>query len=623
MKSSLSSHGLLVGLGLLLPAGTGTNEALAGDSPPAISGPSELDPVPVPSPAHPAYTSGFIHDVAVVYQNGHEHAENVELVVLPSGETLLAFRGGGTGQPETQAARIRVFDFDPETYAGTLRSEAQMPPHDPQRGIRDPKLFLWQGMLALGAISREAGFPIRDLLSNARTVLSRSMDHGDSFTTPAFMTFWNSGDPTWGLWRYQTREFTDPLGGRRRSLYATGYDDGDTEAAYFISLDGGASFIKLGSIVDSPADVPSEAELVFLGPNQRTAVSLVRLDNQGLFSDGQTAICIKRAGPFGLFFWGDFSCDRRIEQRLDGPSEIIEVDGRYFVAARKHLACTRKRTALYEIRGDLLDPAAPVSLCEIAELPSNGDTAYVAIVPVHGRPREYVAAWYSTPLGLDMAWLPAQLAPSWILAARLDFDEYDPAICTPPPPDPVCPAAPLPAAKAYDLEGSFLLGLSPSFFPDVPSFFTVTATTGEGAITLTLQPLDHEKLRAGARVPVGEPFRGSSALAADGSFEIAFGSPRIPYQAYPMGGGNSVGLIHYVLEGFRLRGVTTSANTFCGGVDGNSVIASDTPGIIPPSTYFRLEGSTFGAARDAPLTSCSELPGNQRGHRVDRGLRGR
>ena len=604
-----SSCVVLACLGASAPACTAIDSTMDGELALAISGPSQLEPVPVPPPDHPAYSSGFIHDVAVVYQNDDEHAENAELHVLPSGETLLAFRGGSTGQPETPEARIRIFDIDPDSYAGALRAEVQVPPSDPPRGIRDPKLFMWHHKLRLGAISREAGFPIRDLLANARTVMARSTDQGHSFTTPAQVQFYNTRDPTWGLWRYRVRSFRGPSGWHHRTLYATGYNDGDREAAYFFSPDGGATFVKLGSIVDDPADVPSEAELFFLGPNQSTAVALVRLDNQGLLSDGQTAICLRRAGLFGSFLWGDFASSRRFEQRLDGTSEVIEDGGRYFVAARKHLACTRKRTALYEIRGDLLDAEAPVSLCEIAELPSNGDTAYAALVPVHGRSREYLMAWYSTPLGLDLPWLPAQLAPSWILAARLDFRNYDPDVCTPPPPDPVCPPPLLPAAAPRELEGSFLFALAPSFFPTLPAFFSATASTDEGVITLALQPLDQQIFLAdGALEPVGAPFSGSGALADDGRFTIDFDSPSVPHATYPLGGGSGAGLIHYVLESFQIQGVTTSTETFCGGASGDVAVDSDMPGLIPPNTYFRLEGSTFGATRGEVATGCSQEP---------------
>ena len=207
-----------------------------------------------------------------------------------------------------------------------------------------------------------------------------------------------------------------PIG--TRVLYATGYDDGDQEAAYFGSLDGGKSFVKLGSLVNAPGLVPSEAELNFLGKDNSIAVSLVRLDDQGLLEDDQTAVCVKRGTWFGFF--GDFDCSRRLEQRLDGPSRVFEADGRFFVVARKHLACTRKRTALYELRGDLTDPRSPIQLLEVAELPSNGDTAYAAVAPIPGRPKQFAVAWYSTPLGADIPWLPAQFGPTWILAATLD-----------------------------------------------------------------------------------------------------------------------------------------------------------------------------------------------------------
>ena len=68
-----------------------------------------------PTPDGPAYRSGLISNIAVVYQNGNEHAENVELHLLPSKETLLAFRAGGTGQAE-RFGSLRI-TFDPR-YAG-------------------------------------------------------------------------------------------------------------------------------------------------------------------------------------------------------------------------------------------------------------------------------------------------------------------------------------------------------------------------------------------------------------------------------------------------------------------------------------------------------------------------
>ena len=99
-----------------------------------VSAPDVLTPIPVPTPEGPAYASGFIRDVAVVYENGEEHAENVELHLLPSQQMLLAFRAGGTGQAETGTARIRIFHFDPLTYGGTLATDVAPAASDPVPG---------------------------------------------------------------------------------------------------------------------------------------------------------------------------------------------------------------------------------------------------------------------------------------------------------------------------------------------------------------------------------------------------------------------------------------------------------------------------------------------------------
>src|SRR5262245_5083485 len=168
--------------------------------------PTTLSPTPLRAPDQAAYRRGFIRDLAIVYRNGTEHAENVELHLLSSGRMLLAFRGGGTGQPETPDARIRVFEFDPLSYRGTLLTDVAAAPATPPRGIRDPKLVSWEGKLVLSAISRQAGFPVRDLLSNARTVIAQSADAGATFSTPLPAVFEGTADPTFGIWRYAWRQ---------------------------------------------------------------------------------------------------------------------------------------------------------------------------------------------------------------------------------------------------------------------------------------------------------------------------------------------------------------------------------------------------------------------------------
>ena len=75
-----------------------------------------------------------------------------------------------------------------------------------------------------------------------------------------------------------------------RTLFATGYQDGDVAVGLFAS-DDGITWEKRSTIIASYNDVPSETELQFFGHNHDTAVALVRLDNQDILADGQTAIC--------------------------------------------------------------------------------------------------------------------------------------------------------------------------------------------------------------------------------------------------------------------------------------------------------------------------------------------
>ena len=218
------------------------------------------------------------------------------------------------------------------------------------RDIRDPKLVEMDGRLFLYAISRVPGFHYRDFGGQAWTVRAESVDGGRTWTPPVrtYQDVDAGVETFWGFWRYTKRPYTKD-GKRRRTLFATGYQDLDTAVALFAS-DDGITWEKRSTIIASYNDVPSEAELQFFGRNHYTAVALVRLDNQDILADGQTAICTAR-DPFVAW-----ECGRRIEQRLDGPTWIVRrARGRVrnFVFARKHLPCTFKRTAIYELRGDL------------------------------------------------------------------------------------------------------------------------------------------------------------------------------------------------------------------------------------------------------------------------------
>jgi hypothetical protein len=185
------------------------------------------------------------------------------------------------------------------------------------------------------------------------------------------------------MWRFTKRSSS-----AGETLYALGYDDGDTETALLAS-DDGENWQKRAVVVNSYDEVPSEGELQFFGEDSETAVAIVRLDDQGVLENGQSAICTAQA-PFD-----NWECGRRLEQRLDGPRWISPLIGgtrRNFVAARKHLPCTFKRTALYELRGDLSDSNAAIEVCELSQLTSAGDTAYTGFAELSDD--HWLLSWY-------------------------------------------------------------------------------------------------------------------------------------------------------------------------------------------------------------------------------------
>src|SRR5207247_11116966 len=116
---------------------------------------------------------------------------------------------------------------------------------------------------------------------------------------------------------------------------------------------------------------------------------------------------------------------------------------RSVVFARKHLPCTFKRTAIYELRGDLTDPGAPIEVCEIQELKSWGDTAYTSLAPLT-RNRSLLA-WYSSAVGQELPWFQGISSPSDIWLADVNFRRA-PAGCPHPPPERRRGPPPLPPA---------------------------------------------------------------------------------------------------------------------------------------------------------------------------------
>jgi hypothetical protein len=534
----------------------------------------------------------FATQQRIVYSDGL-HNENTEMIRF-HGRILLVFRGGEQGQIGSARARIKIFQSHDHGRTFTLLSEVNTNNLPGGRDIRDPKLVTMGGRLLLYAISRLPGFHYRDLGGEAWTVRAESADGGRTWTPP--VKTYQDVDATdaetfWGFWRYTKREYRE-AGKHRRTLFATGYQDFDTAVALFAS-DDGITWKKRSTIIASYNDVPSEAELQFFGKNHETAVALVRLDNQDILADGQTAICTSH-DPFVTW-----ECGRRVEQRLDGPTWVVRrAHGRVrnFVFARKHLPCTFKRTAIYELRGDLTDPSAAIEVCEIQELKSSGDTAYTSLAPL-SRNRSLLA-WYSSPVDQELPWFQGISSPSDIWIADVDFGRA-PSGCTHPPAKHGCEPPPLPAdTVAFDVTGTHLLTVAPVIWPAQVLSFRADAQLHGTSLDLALQPLDGV-----SKLPVGAPWIATNvAISADGRFAADFGTQPVPPEAYPL-----LDDPFLTVHEFVLSGATTSSDGFCGSVGGYGQVFG-----TEPSDRIRLEGSTFGAVRitgdplPTPVTICSQ-----------------
>jgi len=532
----------------------------------------------------------FVSDQHIVYSDGL-HNENTEMIRLRD-RILLVFRGGEEGQTGSSRARIKIFESTGLSFA--LISEVNANNLPGGRDIRDPKLVEMGDKLFLYAISRRPGFSYRDQGGRAWTVRAESADGGHTWTPPVktYADIGPGGETFWGFWRFTKRTYTTS-GQSRTTLFATGYDDGDTRVALFAS-DDGVQWEKRATIINSYNDVPSEAELQFFGDNNEKAVALVRLDNQDVLADGQTAICTS-TDPFVTW-----ECGRRIEQRLDGPTWIVRPNGahpRSFVFARKHLPCTFKRTAAYELRGDLTDPSAPIEVCEIEELKSSGDTAYTSLALL-GQD-EYLLAWYSSAINTELPWLEAQFAPSDIWLATVSLNDA-PAGCVHPQPKRACEPPPLPAGtEVFDVSGQHLLTLAPVIWPSESVPFRADVVVHAPMLDLTLQPLD-----AVTKEPVGPPWIVTDIpTAADGSFTADFGSRLLPPESYPLLDDPIL-----TVNEFMVTGKTVSKDAFCGSVSGYAQLFG-----MLVSDQVRLEGSTFGATRisgdtlPSAVGSCAEL----------------
>ncbi|MFO0554077.1 MAG: sialidase family protein [Polyangiaceae bacterium] len=559
----------------------------------SLTGCSDDGPPETTPPYEPP--ADFVVNERIVYTDGL-HNENTEMLVLDD-RIILIFRGGESGQIGSDQAHINVYASTDGGETFSKQSEVSGGALEGMRDIRDPKLLEMNGKVFLYAIARLPGGHYRDMGGEAWTVRAESSDKGVTWTAPekTLTDLDDNGDEHfWGLWRITKR-----VSSEGETLYALGYDDGDVRVAMFSSQDG-VTWERRSLVMDSYADVPSEAELQFFGDDEDTAVALVRLDNQGILQDGQSAICTSHA-PFD-----SWECGRRIEQRLDGPTWLsTEIDGarRNFVVARKHLPCTYKRTAIYELRGDLTDPSADIQVCEVEVLPSAGDTAYTALA--HLQDSQYLVSWYSSviPTQGDVAWLDGTYSPADIWLANIDFAEAPGLdVCNPPPAKTECQPPPLPQADASQAaSGEFLFAVAPVIYPAELLPLRATATVSAGSMSLELQPLDGTTLE-----PVGEAFAATSVtMSPSGTFTATFPEVvPIPAESYPL-----LNDPFLTLRNLEVTGAWLSSGAFCGYLTGAAQVIG-----ASNADALDLAGSTFGAPRivggelPAAVGSCADTP---------------
>lgn len=266
------------------------------------------------------------------------------------------------------------------------------------RDLRDPHFYVVGAQLYIKALTRLPVTSTRD--SNVETI-AVGFRSSDGATWESLNAI---GPVEWSFWRIQKHGDT---------WYTAAYHDGDTSVALFTSTNG-VTWTQGPDVYTKSEDTPLETELTFL-PDE-TLLALVRTDGNDqelLGGDGRlrTQVCIARP-PYS-----SFSCPSEVDgERWDGPLTFY-AGTRLFVVARKHLGPDlRKRTALYELSGDLAN--GMVSFKEWGELPSAGDTAYAGVAPLTDG--KLLLSWYSGCRDRDENWVLGILGETDIWVATLD-----------------------------------------------------------------------------------------------------------------------------------------------------------------------------------------------------------
>ena len=353
---------------------------------------------------------GWLHDARVLVDGIHAaasdcrtqvcvHNENTDLTVF-DGATYLVHRTA-TSQILGPNSSLRISRSDDH---GKTWSLLAVIPALAGRDLRDPSFYRVGGQLAIKALTRRQVISLRDSDVDTVAVASVSPDAGRTWSplTPI-------GPARWSFWRIR-----DDAAGVH---YTAAYEDGDRSVELFASADG-THWAERSRIYARSEDTPLETELVFVPSGKLLA--LIRLDgnNAELFGNAgrlRTKVCWA-APPFTRW-----DCSRELRGvRLDGPVAFFD-RARLFVVARKHLIEpeSRKRTALYELTGDL--DGGDLAAIERGELPSAGDTAYAGVAPID-RDR-FLVTWYSSGVAADQPWLLGALGPTDIWQATLDLSQ--------------------------------------------------------------------------------------------------------------------------------------------------------------------------------------------------------
>jgi hypothetical protein len=270
------------------------------------------------------------------------------------------------------------------------------------RDIRDPAFFVVGRKLFMKAITRVLNpkIALRDVGVHSVSVVMSSPD-GRRWSRPRAIT--KSG---WGLWRVIEHDGT---------YYGAAYEDGDKRVVLYRSTNG-LTWTPGPLIYGVAADTPLEAELV-MSPSGGHMLALVRMDGNdqevlGAAGRLRTKVCWATP-PFD-----HFDCPQELTGvRLDGPRAFFW-NNRLFVVARKHLQPGfRKRTALYEIGGNF--EGGPLTVTELGELPSAGDTSYAGVAPIDAT--HVLVTWYTSPPSKDVGWLAGYGGRTDIWKAAIDL----------------------------------------------------------------------------------------------------------------------------------------------------------------------------------------------------------